>query len=201
MELVERSALLAQLGVFLAAARSGSGCVVLLGGDAGVGKTSLVRAFVTQDAASDRVLWGSCEPLVTPEPLGPFHDMAPIAPAIAAGPSRVALLRTLLAELAAPPSTVMVIDDAHWADDSTLDALRFLGRRVHTTTGLLLIAYREDEAHGGSPLRAVLGDLARVSRLDPDARRVLEVVSLAPGTSAYQGIVMTTFARACIVSR
>jgi DNA-binding CsgD family transcriptional regulator/tetratricopeptide (TPR) repeat protein len=245
MELVERAPLLTQLGGLLARARAGSGSVVLLGGEAGVGKTSAARAFVAREAAALRVLWGSCEPLVTPEPLGPFHDMAPLASVLAAQPSRVDLLAALLNELRGVPTTVMVVDDAHWADEATLDALRFLGRRIHGVPGMLVVTFREDEMLGGSPLRAVLGDLAtapgchrlhvapltaaavtdlaaghavepgrlysatggnpfyvtevlaaegwtvpptvsdavlaRASRLDPVARTVLEVVSLAPG--------------------
>lgn len=243
--LIERSALLARLNAHAAAAHSGSGSVVLVGGEAGVGKTSLLRAFVAGEGERSRVLWGACEPFVTPEPLGPFRDMAAFAQTIAMRPHRADLLAALLDELRTPSTTVMVVDDAHWADDATLDAIRYLGRRVHATHGLLLISYREDEALVGSPLRAVIGDLAtapgshrlhvapltveavaelaaghaveagrlhaitggnpfyvtevlaaegwtvpptisdavlvRASRLEPQARAVLEVVSLAPG--------------------
>jgi len=245
VELVERATILAQLQALNAAAHSGSGSVVVLAGESGIGKTSVMRALANDHSSPRRVLWGSCEPLVVPEPLGPFHDMAPIAPLVDAGAPRIKLLRSLLAELATPPVTLMVVDDVQWADDATLDAIRFLGRRVHGTTGMLLISYRDDEAQPGSPLRAVLGDLAtapgahrievpplsavgvamladgyaidaarlhaatagnpfyvtevlaapgwtvprtvvdavlaRIARLDPSARELLEVVSVAPG--------------------
>jgi predicted ATPase len=130
MELVERAELLGALDGFLAEARAGSGRLVLLSGEAGVGKTSLVRAFVARTPGV-RVLWGACDPLATPEPLAPFHDMAPLAPALARRPRRVELLTAILDELRRQPVTVMVVDDAHWADEATLDAVRYVGRRVH----------------------------------------------------------------------
>jgi DNA-binding CsgD family transcriptional regulator/tetratricopeptide (TPR) repeat protein len=190
MQLVERTALLAKLGTFLAEARDGSGSVVLLGGEAGVGKTSVARAFVAQHAASLRALWGSCEPLVTPEPLGPFHDMPPLAALIAGRPDRVELFSALLDELKRLPVSLMVIDDAQWADDATLDALRFLGRRVHSTPGMMLITFRDDEAPGGSPLRALLGDLATAPgcrRLQVPPLTVAAVTELAAGHAVEAG--------------
>ena len=57
--------------------RSGSeGRLVLIGGEAGVGKTALLRRFCETQSESARILWGACEPLRTPEPLGPFLDVA-----------------------------------------------------------------------------------------------------------------------------
>jgi DNA-binding CsgD family transcriptional regulator/tetratricopeptide (TPR) repeat protein len=189
MQLVERAELLAELDAWLAEARLGSGSVVLLGGEAGVGKSSVARAFVEQQAPSWRVLWGSCEPLVPPEALGPFHDMLPMAAVLAAHPGRVALLRALLAELETTP-TVMVAEDAHWADDATLDALRFIGRRVQTTHALLLVTFREEEATVGSPLHSLLGDLATTSgshRVHVPALSVKAVAELAEGHAVEAG--------------
>jgi len=51
------------------------GRLILIGGEAGVGKTALVREF----AAGRRVLWGACDPLLTPRPLGPLLDVAEAA--------------------------------------------------------------------------------------------------------------------------
>jgi DNA-binding CsgD family transcriptional regulator/tetratricopeptide (TPR) repeat protein len=169
MDLVERGALLASLRAIVDDARAGAGSVVLLGGEAGVGKTSLVRALTDAEGSRVRVLWGACEPLVTPEPLGPFHDMAPLAAIIASRPDRVGLLKAMLDELRTTPSTLIVVDDAHWADEASLDALRFLGRRVHETPGVLLVTYRDEEAPATSLLRSVLGDLATA----PSHRRLV----------------------------
>jgi predicted ATPase len=63
---------------------------------------------------------------------------------------------------------ILVVEDVHWADAATLDALRVLGRRVDGTRGLVIATYRDDEVESGHPLRTVLGGLASapgVSRL------------------------------------
>jgi len=180
MELVEREELLAQLCGFLADARAGSGRQVLVGGEAGVGKTVLVRAFVESLGSGARVLSGSCDPLSTPRPLAPFHEMEPIADLLSRESRRHELLTAILGELEL--STVMVIEDAHWADEATLDALRFVGRRVDRTRSLVLVTYRDDELGGDHPLRAVLGDLATargVERLTVPPLTLAGVAALA----------------------
>jgi DNA-binding CsgD family transcriptional regulator/tetratricopeptide (TPR) repeat protein len=158
VELVERDPLLERLDDCLAAARGGSGRLVLVAGEAGAGKTSLARSFVERRPGGVRVLWGACDPLSTPRPLAPFRDMEPMAPLLEARRARYELLTALLDELRLP--TVMVAEDVHWADEATLDALRFLGRRVTGVRSLVLATYRDDEVGTGHPLRAVLGDLA-----------------------------------------
>ena len=123
------------------------GQILLVGGEAGVGKTSLVRAFTA--GVEGRVLLGACERLVTPRrsgrswmSLGRSADR--FAADIEAGrhPRQVAL--TLLDELREP--VVLVVEDVHWADEATLDVLRVLGRRVGATPSLVVVTYREDEA-------------------------------------------------------
>lgn len=156
-ELLERRSLLAQLE----ALRAEGGRLVFVGGEAGVGKTALVRAFATQ--TSSPVLHGSCENLTTATPLGPFVDVAAqtgggLAEAVAAhaGPRDVAL--TLLELLST--AALVVLEDVHWADQATLDVLRVLGRRIDSTPALVLATYRDDEVTGDHPLRVVLGELA-----------------------------------------
>lgn len=112
------------------------------------------------------MLQGSCENLTAATPLGPFVDIAAQTGAAPAetDPRTVAL--ALLARLATP--TVVVLEDVHWADQATLDALRVLGRRIDATPSLVLATYRDDEIAGDHPLRVVLGELASaeaVSRL------------------------------------
>jgi DNA-binding CsgD family transcriptional regulator/tetratricopeptide (TPR) repeat protein len=158
VELVERQPFLERLGECLDEARAGSGRLVLVGGEAGIGKTSLARAFVGSRAGRVRVLWGACDPLSTPRPLAPFHDMPPIAALLERQPGRYELLTELLDELSL--HTLLVAEDLHWADEATLDALRFIGRRVTGTRSVVLATYRDDELGSGHPLRAVLGDLA-----------------------------------------
>ena len=152
-QLLEREDLLAQLE----AAGAEGGRLVFVGGEAGVGKTTLVRAFATGKPA----LHGSCENLTTATPLGPFLDVGIEAES---EPRRVAA--ALLRELERTP--LLVLEDVHWADQATLDVLRVLGRRIDMTEALVLATYRDDEVAGDHPLRIVLGELASaraVSRL------------------------------------
>ncbi|NEC92393.1 AAA family ATPase [Streptomyces sp. SID12501] len=139
-----------------------AGRVVLVSGEAGIGKTALVRAFC--DGLTRLVLWGSCDALRTPQPLGPLHDIArqatgELAAAMAAESPRHAMFTAFLDQLTVREA-VAVVEDAHWADEATLDLLMFTARRISTTRGLLVITYRDDEVGSDHSLRAVLGALA-----------------------------------------
>jgi DNA-binding CsgD family transcriptional regulator/tetratricopeptide (TPR) repeat protein len=155
--LVEREELLTRLGACLDGAPA-AGRLALVGGEAGVGKTSLLRTFVEGCPEAVRVLWGACDPLSTPRALSPFWDMPPFAALLAERYERHAFLTAVLEELSV--RTVMAVEDAHWADEATLEAVRFVGRRVTATRSLVVVTYRDDEVGAGHPLRAVLGDLA-----------------------------------------
>jgi predicted ATPase len=137
----------------------------LLSGESGIGKTALLEAF-QQRLSGARWLWGACDGLLTPRPLGPLFDIGAragdeLARLCGGGASRDELFAALLAELdSATALTVVVIEDVHWADESTLDLLSFLGRRLSRLKGLLLVSYRDDEVGADHPLRMVLGDVA-----------------------------------------
>ncbi|WP_214369589.1 AAA family ATPase [Pseudonocardia sp. H11422] len=166
MELLERAAPLRSLTEALADARRGEGRVALVGGGTGLGKTTLVRAFVAGLDDRTTVLEGACDDLLTPRPLGPIHDLSrdarpALAAALAADASH-AVFGALLDELATPArgtAAVLVIEDAHWADEATLDALAFLARRIEWLPTLLVLTYRDDEVPLVSPLQRVLGGL------------------------------------------
>src|ERR1700687_6123979 len=76
MDLLERDYYLDQLSVLLRMAITGNGRTVLISGEAGIGKTALVEQFVSQHCSAARRLWGACEALFTPRPLGPLYDIA-----------------------------------------------------------------------------------------------------------------------------
>jgi len=162
--LLERAELLRELRDLLADARAGNGRLVLVAGEAGVGKTSLVRRFTEQIPTGVRDLWGACEPLSLPRPLGPLLDVAAglggdIAPMLAAQAPRTQLFVAVRDALRAA-SHLLVWEDVHWADAATLDLLRYLGRRLGGTRSLVVATYREEETGPRHPLRMVLGDFA-----------------------------------------
>src|SRR5437763_2908854 len=165
MELLERSSFLDALAGYAAEARDGSGRLVLVSGESGIGKTALVEAFQAQLNGA-RWLWGACDGLLTPRPLGPLFDIAAQASGQlaelcgqGAGPDR--LFGAFLAELDSPAVlTVAVIEDVHWADEATIDLLSLAGRRLWRMRVLLLATYRDDELAADHPLRVMLGDMA-----------------------------------------
>src|SRR3954451_18776228 len=113
--------------------RSGQGSVVLVAGEAGVGKTTLLRAFAADRPASTRVLWGSCDPLFTPRPFGPLLDVAEtlggeLADVVTTTATAHDAVAALSGQLRDSPGSVLVLEDLHWADEATLDVLRLLAR-------------------------------------------------------------------------
>jgi DNA-binding CsgD family transcriptional regulator len=181
MELVERGPYLEALGEHLAAATAGHGRLVLLGGEAGVGKTSLARAF--SESADVRTAWTACDGLFTPEALAPLDELADQLgePLPTTGPHREIFAATLDALGSRP--TVAIVEDAHWADGSTLDLLRYLGRRLDGTTTLVVVTYRDDEIGPQHPLRIVLGDVETARRIALPALTAEGVRTLAEGSS------------------
>ncbi len=184
MELLEREDAIAAMTAALGEAAAGSGRVVVVSGEAGVGKSSLLGALPDLPGGPRRVLVGGCDPLLTPRALGPFHDIArqaggPLADAFAADARREAVVGALMDELAASPPRVVVVEDVHWGDEGTLDLVSLLGRRVGSTTGALVVTLRPDEA--GDRLRGALGELpgAVVRRVDLEPLGAQGVAELA----------------------
>jgi ATP/maltotriose-dependent transcriptional regulator MalT len=180
VELLERSTFLEALGTWLDEARDGRGRLVLLGGEAGVGKSVLVARFCAQQAASARVLRGACERLYTPRALGPLADMADelggeLEQLIAGDAKPRDVVPALLRDLRSHRPTVVVLEDVHWADEATLDLLRLLGTRIGPAPAVVVATFRDDELDVAHPLRIVLGELATA----PDVERLrLERLSL-----------------------
>src|SRR5215207_1964391 len=136
MELLEREPHLEQLQDHLRQAAAGHGRLVLVGGEAGVGKTTLTDEFSRRVAGTVAALRTSCDALSTPGPLGVVRDLAPalglrIDAQTVDGDARDQLFREVLASLAARPGpTIIIGEDAHWSDGASLELLRFLGRRI-----------------------------------------------------------------------
>jgi DNA-binding CsgD family transcriptional regulator len=178
--LLERAADLDALDAELTEAGESGGRLVLLAGEAGVGKTVLLRRFCERHAGAVRILWGECDGLFTLSPLGPLVDIAEVAggelaDVVSAGGPPHAVATALLRDLAGHVPAIVVFEDVHWADAATLDVLRLLSRRVSTVPALLVASYRDDELDRGHPLRVALGELAR---RDPTARLRLEPLSM-----------------------
>lgn len=166
--------------------------VVLVSGEAGIGKTRLLtalgHALRAEASAGDStiVVRGSCLRLASGElPFAPILEIldglagtpaadriGPLAASLTgfgseAGQSPdartvrfIEILEALVTASAGAPLIVMV-DDLHWADQSTLDLLLFLARRIRQTPIVLVAAYRSDELHRRHPLRPVVAELSR----------------------------------------
>ena len=164
-ELLERDSELSTLGECMdVVQRSSRGRLLLVGGEAGVGKTALLRRFCDDRAGGARVLWGACDALITPRPLGPFIDIAEstggeLEELVDAHAGAFDVATELMRELKRRSPTILVLEDVHWADDATLDVLRLLGRRVESLPAALLVSYRQTELGRFHPLRQVLGEL------------------------------------------
>ena len=154
---------MASLERLLGEALEGSGRLVFLGGEAGVGKTTLATALA--EAASGPVVRrGSCDNVTTAEALGPILDALPELSAavdLEAGASRFRLFQQVRGVLSESPM-LLLLEDVHWADEATLDILRFLGRRLTGIRLLILATFRSEEVGGDHPLTVVMGDLAAV---------------------------------------
>jgi DNA-binding CsgD family transcriptional regulator/tetratricopeptide (TPR) repeat protein len=165
--ILERDSELSMLANAVREAAGRHGSVVLVMGEAGIGKSSLVEALRSHLPAEGRMLVGYCDDLATPRTLGPFRDLVgsvgtELSRAVADGSERDRVLTALRTELSwSEHPTVLVIEDVHWADDATLDALRYLIRRIGDLPGVLVLTYRDDELNREHPLHGLLGQASR----------------------------------------
>ncbi len=162
--LLERGPTLEVLASAVTDAAAGRGSVVLVAGEAGIGKTSLVRAFAAEAAERARLLPAACDDLMAPRTLGPLRDAAagslgPLAAALADEEPVDGVFTALLEELAAEPPSVLVVEDIHWADDATLDVLGYAARRIEPLQAALVLTFRDDEIDAQHPLQRFLGML------------------------------------------
>jgi DNA-binding CsgD family transcriptional regulator/tetratricopeptide (TPR) repeat protein len=191
MRLIERESQLAALHQYAEEASRGQGRLVLISGEAGVGKSVLLEEFA-EELSEARWLWAGCDGLFTPAALGPLLDIAnqidgELLQLCRADAKRDQLYGALLRQLGDLKAlTVVVIEDVHWADEATLDLLSYLGRRVQRLRVLLLVTYRDDALAGNDPLRLTLGALASqraTRRLSVPTLSTAGVATLAQGTN------------------
>jgi DNA-binding CsgD family transcriptional regulator/tetratricopeptide (TPR) repeat protein len=165
MHLLERESQIQALAEYALEADAGQGRLVLVSGEAGVGKSSLLEQL-EGSLSGARWFWGACDGLFTPRPLAPLLDIATqlggeLSTLCRAGAPREDLFAELLHQMKQPGDLqVFAVEDVHWADEATLDLLRFLGRRLRDTRSLILVTYRDEGLAAGDPLRVALGDLA-----------------------------------------
>ena len=173
MPLLEREAQLTALRDYAAEARAGEGRLILIAGEAGAGKSALVEQLQSILRAATWH-WGACDGLFTPRPLSPLFDIADtlrggLLELCRSGAPRDELFSAVLQQVSSREDRkagekeklrVLVIEDVHWADEATIDLLRFLGRRIRGAPVLLLVTYRDEGLSATDPLRVALGDLA-----------------------------------------
>lgn len=167
---------------------TGTGSVVLVTGEAGIGKTSVVNALLDEAAGTVRVLQGACDDLVAGNPLGPLREAArgtggPLEAAVDSG-RMDDVLDASVDEMSGPSPVVLVIEDVHWADDATIDVLAYLARRIEALRVLLVLTYRDDAIGQNHPFQRLVGALAGrpVSRLRLRPLSPSAVRSLAKGS-------------------
>jgi ATP/maltotriose-dependent transcriptional regulator MalT len=164
MELLERGTELSLLRHRLAEAADRRGSIVLLSGEAGIGKSSVLQAWSADPGHEAQLLVGWCDDFLTRRTLGPLHDIArtvggELADAIS-GADTGAVFDALLDQLDNPlRPTALVLEDVHWADEATLDVIRYVGRRIERRPALLVLSYRDDDLDDDHPLWGVLASL------------------------------------------
>jgi len=165
MELLERQNSLDELNHLTTDVSAGEGKTVLISGEAGIGKTSLIKHFTDNLNSDTEILWSGCDDLFTPRPLGPLYDIAyqiksDLIKMLENEEKRVSIFSIFLNYLQSTSNIkIIVIEDIHWADESTLDLIKFLSRRINRTKSILILSYRDEEIDHGNLLRSMLGEL------------------------------------------
>ncbi len=165
MKLLERKDSLDLLTQLTHETSLGSGKIVLLSGEAGVGKTSLINQFKQELDSEIEVFWGGCDALFTPRPLGPIYDMASQLPGelahlIESEDKRINFYAGFIKFLASDHFLkVIVFEDIHWADEATLDLIKYIGRRIGQLPVIFILTYRSEESGTNQMLTSTLGSL------------------------------------------
>lgn len=193
MELIERAGFLTLLQTKILTIAEGEGHCVIVSGEAGIGKTSLVKFFCKEQRGDCNIYQGACDALFTPRPLAPLYDIiwqvnSNLWPNSHTIEERSELFAGFFRELSnKKEKTLIVFEDIHWADEATLDFIKFFARRISQLPCLFILTYRDDEIHSRHPLRNVLGQLPPDSftrlQLTPLSRQAVEKMATGKGYS------------------
>src|SRR5204863_4551384 len=165
MEFIEREDFLTTMNRRFKEIATEEGHCFFIMGEPGIGKTSLVKVFLNQveDISTQYVC--ACDSLFTPRPLAPLYDLAlqlkvDWSDKIDSIFSRAELFTRFLEELTRKNTPIiLVFEDIHWADEATLDFIKFLARRISRIKCLFVLTCRDEEIHQHSPKRNLFGDL------------------------------------------
>ncbi len=191
MEILERQNFIDELLQLAEETADGGGKTVLITGEAGIGKTSLINHFTEKLNHNTMILRGACDDLFTPRPLGPFYDIAyqvksDLLKKFANEDNRFTIFSIFLDYLRSGYGLkVIVIEDIHWADEATLDLIKFLARRISRTNALLVLSYRDEEMGKDSRLRSLFGEMQQSKikriRLYPLSKNAVSVLMKKAG--------------------
>lgn len=183
MVLIERDGQLQELVSKYHQTEYGVGHCIFISGEAGIGKTSLVNQFCNDMEAIANILRGTCDALFTPRPLAPLYDILAqmeqdFPNSISDFADRTAFFARIFTDLKKQAKVAIIIfEDIHWADEATLDFIKFLARRITQIPCLFLLTYRDNEIQLNHPLRNVLGQLTSGSytriKLQPLSRQAV----------------------------
>ena len=175
IELIERTPHLTALHDKYKDMAAGEGHCIMLSGEAGIGKTALVRAFCQEHRHHAKVYLGTCDALFTPRPLAPLYDIvgqiwaddwskdghttgAGRQPPIPE--DRTTLFTDFFQRFDQQPGpSLLVFEDIQWADEATIDFIKFLARRITRLRCLFILTWRDEEVNPGHPLKQLLGQL------------------------------------------
>jgi len=193
MELVERDGFLTLLQTHFKNISEGEGHCVLVCGEAGIGKSALVKVFCKEQKENCNIYLGVCDSLFTPRPLAPLYDvMWQVNKDLVQNShdieQRSALFTGFFRELLDQKEKIIIVfEDIHWADEATLDFIKFFVRRIQQLPCLFILTYRDNEIHSQHPLRSVLGHLPPDSftqlKLAPLSRNAVEKMAAEKGYS------------------
>lgn len=166
MELIERDEFISLLETKYRHIADGEGHTIFLNGEAGIGKTTLLKEFRKQIENERNVFIGTCDALFTPRPLAPLYDIAWQMMGTEwmqqdDASKRGELFTRFYQELKCrKEKTVIIFEDIHWADEASFDFIKFLARRITTVQCLFIVTHRNEECPSIQLLRNVMGQLA-----------------------------------------